>query len=206
MSRTVWVGSVMTVVLMVAAAAEAGLLRDDPNAMSGWRGWQRFAASDSAYTMEVDLDFAVYAPGDFGGSSDPSGGTEYLYAYEILNTVNSDSVSISSFTVGLEALSQAGNIGIDGGPPGIPDGVTPTAQGITGSSAVWSFLLDQIDYGEDSMTLIYTSPFAPQWLTGSTHDGGLSDKQSLPSPMPEPATIALMVLGGVGVVLSRRRR
>jgi hypothetical protein len=206
MSRAVWVGSVMAVVLMVAAAAEAGLLRDDPNAMSEWRGSRRFATSDSAYTMAVDVDFAVYAPGGFGGSSDPSGGTEYLYAYEILNTINSDSVSISSFTVGLEALSQAGNIGIDGGPPGIPDGVTPTAQGITGSSAVWSFLLDQIDYGEDSMTLIYTSPFAPQWMTGSVHDGGLSDEQSMPSPMPEPATIALLVLGGVGGVFSRRRR
>ena len=205
MKQTTTVVSVMAV-LLTAAATEAGLLRDDPNAMSAWRGAQRFIASDSAHTMEVDVDYAVYAPGDFGGGLDPSGGTGYLYAYEILNTVNSDSVEVSSFTVGLEMMSQAGNIGTDGGPPGVPGGVAPAAQGITGSSAVWSCLFDQVDYGEDSVTLIYTSPFAPQWLTGSVHDGGLSDKEPLPSPMPEPATIALLTFGAVGMAILRRRR
>jgi len=205
MRRTIVVVSAMAV-LLAAAVAEAGLLRDDPNAMDGWQGTRRFTASDSAHTLEVDVDFAVYAPGDFGGGYDPSGATEYLYAYEILNTVNSDSVEVSSFTVGLETASQAGNMGTDGGPPGVPGGVSPAFYGITGSSAVWSFLFDQIGYGEDSVTLIYTSPFAPQWLTASVHDGGLSDKQSLPSPMPEPATVALLMVGGVGMVLLRRRR
>lgn len=205
MKRTIAVVSVMAV-LLAAAATEAGLLRDDPNAMSAWRGVRRFIASDSAHTLEVDVDYAVYAPGDFGGGLDPSGGTEYLYAYEILNTVNSDSVEVSSFTVGLETMSQAGNIGTDGGPPGIPGGVSPAAQGVTGSSAVWSFLFDQVGYGEDSVTLIYTSPFAPQWLTASVHDGGLSDKELLPSPIPEPATVALLTVGAAGMVILRRRR
>jgi len=205
MKRIIAIVSVMAV-LLTAAVTEAGLLRDDPNAMSAWRGVQRFIASDSTHTLEVDVDYAVYAPGDFGGGLDPSGGTEHLYAYEILNTVNSDSVEVSSFTVGLEMMSQAGNIGTDGGPPGIPGGVIPAAQGVTGSSAVWSFLFDQIGYGEDSVTLIYTSPFAPQWLTASVHDGGLSKKEPLPSPIPEPATVALLTIGAVGMVILRRKR
>jgi len=56
------------------------------------------------------------------------------------------------------------------------------------------------------VTVIYTSPFAPKWMTASVHDGGLSEKESLPSPIPEPVTLALLTFGTVGVLILRRRR
>jgi len=58
-----------------------------------------------------------------------------------------------------------------------------------------------------STTLLFTSPYLPIWKSGALADGGLPTPGSglLPSPTPEPATLALVGLG-LGGLLARRRR
>jgi len=201
------------IVLLVGVSAWGGPLMIDPNAMPAWKGTQGFHDVDVLFpgaTLDVDVEYAVYAPGQYGLSgTDPSGGTQFVYAYQVFNNL-AGNVPISSFSVGLDPTANVANIGSDAG-SGTPLGTAPTANAFTGvppTSACWYFFLNTIDpppANEYSTVLLFTSPYGPRWAPGSVMDSGLSDKQDLPSPTPEPATLALMALGGVGLLLTRRR-
>ena len=157
----------------------------------------------------MDVEYAVYQAGDYEDSgTDPSGGTEYVYAYQIFNDLAGD-VLVSSFSVGLDSAADPDDIGSDAG-SGTAGGTAPSASAFSGSpptSAVWYFFNDTIDPpGEYSEVLIFTSPNGPQWAPATVMDSGLSDIQNLPSPIPEPATLALMGLGGAFALIRRRRK
>lgn len=194
-------------VALAATAAQASLMHEDPAAMLAWQGTQHYQASDATYLLDVDVDYAVYAPGAYPGA-DPSGGTDYVYAYEIFNTVNAGSVEAGLLLVGLQQSSGARNIGLDvsSGAPGLAGGVTPDITYIGATGAGWSFSVDTVDYGEDSVTLILTSLNGPTWQYASVADGGLSAERELPSPLPEPATLLLLTSGAVLTYFTRRRR
>jgi hypothetical protein len=211
--RGIWglVVTVMAVLVGLGGTAAASPLWSDPNAMSAWRGTKGFYDVGSGATLDVDVEYAVYAPGNYGLSgTDPSGGAHYVYAYQVFNDLLGN-VPVSSFSVGLDPTANVASIGSDAGSGTTPGGTAPTASAFSGTpptSACWYFFLNTIDpspTNEYSTVLLFTSPYGPQWAPGSLLDSGLSDRHDLPSPMPEPATLALMALGGVGMLLRRKR-
>ncbi|OHB79535.1 MAG: hypothetical protein A2W31_07210 [Planctomycetes bacterium RBG_16_64_10] len=235
---------VVIVALMAVAYCSqeilAGPLPSDPAALAPWQGTQSFLATlvipDIPVppivipdpTLRADVEFAVYAPGSFstsaalGNPADPSGGEQYVYAYQVFNLPTTNpaqrGVPISELSVGfLDLPPQGDGVNDDEQPQnigflpgfGLPDAAPTAAFNQTGSdieAANWRFEVElpPANTSSWSTVLIYTSPFGPEWDRGSLLGGGMSDKQRLPSPTPEPATLALALLAGACLVLYQR--
>lgn len=186
------IGVVFIVIISSQAWTATIEIMNDPAAMIS--GSQVFEATDGAKILRVEVQYAVYYIGDYPGK-DPSNGTEYVYAYQIFNDIDTQSTSVSSFTVGISAESECRSavIGYDRDymDPG-DEGVTPTLFAITEDSAVWTFLYDTVSAPDEySKVLFFASPCPPGEGTASVQDGGLSDFEPIPVPMiiPEPITI-----------------
>ncbi len=190
---------VVALVLGIASFASAGFLATDATAMPGFVGSQAFASG----SMTANVDYAVYAPGNFAGDAltpDPSGGTEYVYAYQVFPT-GTDPVTF--MTVGLVTGNGAHNATqytLYGGAGGIP----ATAWTVQSSSAAAAFLIPELTSPSFSQVMVFTSPNPPTFTFASVGDGGQSDQQILPTPIPEPAYLAFLALG-LGALLRRAR-
>ena len=209
--------------LCIGTASAGTVLPSDPAAMAGWTGTQTFSETLFTFTLDAEVDFAVYAPGAFNTSSalgfpaDPSGGADWVYAYQVFNT--GGNVAPSLLSVGFLDLAPEGdgvddlelptNIGfVDGFASPDVDPVlnfSPDNNPLTiKESAVYEFTLPSLDDTTD--ILIYTSPFGPEWDRGSVRGGALINFQQLPSPVPEPGTFVLGVLGMALLLTWRLRR
>jgi hypothetical protein len=169
--------------------------------MNSWHGSQTF----SAPFLNTEVDYAVYAPGQFANSSalgyptDPSGGTQYVYAYQVLNNTGG-SEAISTLSVGLYGLGGP-NQGKDKQVANIEQisyagDVSPGAQNFSGTpaqSALWNFSSPSLSIGKVSSILLYTSPFPPE-TDNSSVQGATGDTERLPSPVPEPVSWLLIVV------------
>ena len=211
---------VAALVLCLASFAQAAPLATDPNAMLGWKGTQPYSATVFTFTLKANVEYAVYAPGNFNlsfPSQDPSGGTQYVYAYEIFNDQGGNR-SILNFTVGFSGGNE------------LPAGIGHTSVGLTGSpiapssslfipagtpkaSAKWDFSasspLFTSGVGKKSNILFYTSPYGPELDWGTLQgSAGVGQQQLLPSPVPEPASLLLAAIAAGSVMLFRvvRRR
>ena len=204
--RGISVGVLVVVTWLLSAPASAGPIAGDATALPGFFGSRSYNYAEDGYTLMAEVDFAVYAPLVYPGS-DPSSGADYVYAYQIFNSAAS-TVGIGWFSVGLESGVIARNQGEDTslGAPGQSGGQSPLMSRVGSTSVSWLFD-PEVPVGGHSMTLIFTSPYRPMWKSGALADGGLPTPGSgpLPSPMPEPATMAFLLAGG-GLTLLRRRR
>ncbi len=201
-SRTGVLGLTVTALLTYGGVVEAGLLADNSGgAIPGFTGSQLFDAGFSTFTVKANVDFAVFAPGDFGTAFpglDPSGGADYVYAYQIENL----DTDISKLTVGLDGDEPLGAITFITD-PGVTDPTTSSYIGSGPTSAAWDFTVpNAIANGNSSAVLIFTSSAAPEF-DNATVAAAFSDMQSLPSPLPEPATLGLMAMG-LGLVCVRK--
>ena len=207
----------------MGTASAGTVLPSDPAAMAGWMGTQTFSETMVTFTLDAEVDFAVYAPGAFSTSSalgfptDPSGGAHFVYSYQVANT--GGNVALSALSVGFLDFAPEGdgvddlelptNIGfVDGFASPDVDPVlnfSPDNNPLTiKESAVYQFSLASLDDTTD--ILIYTSPFGPEWDRGSITGGPLFNFQQLPSPVPEPGTFVLGVLGMALLLTWRLRR
>ena len=207
-------------VVWSATRAEAGPLASDGNAAVHGTSAPLFFSINvgTTFLISANVDYGVYAPGkfdlSFGAGADPSGGTQFVYAYQVFNTgandVNTVANPISIFTEGLGPNADAQNIEalplIHGNYGQLPD--SASFAGTT--SARWDYTNNPLPIaGGTSQILLFTSPHGPSLQPGSIQGGGLGASQPLPSPVPEPSTVALMGLGVfflAGVQLRKRYR
>lgn len=180
------------------------LSANNSGAIPAYTGSQLFNIDFFTFTVNANVDFAVFAPGTFDTAypgEDTSGGTEYVYAYQVLSL--DPDTAVKGITVGLDGDEPLGVIGYIG------DGVwgDPTSSAYVGSgpsSSAWDFTgASAIPNGSYSAILVFTSAAGPEWDTGTITSTEWSDEQILPSPVPEPASLALMGLG-LGLAIIRK--
>jgi hypothetical protein len=204
----------------LAGVANAGLLASDPNALPGFHGTSAFIGSSGSFTLHADVDYAVYAPGAFGtdaalglpAAADPSFGTEFVYAYQIFNDGPAGSTLALNLSVALipGAIPIGSNRITDA--PGTPAGGIPPNSDlfIPGTdpehNAKWAYN-SGLPLGSISDILLFTSPLPPTFETSGMQGGHTTIAMaSLPSPVPEPATLVLCAFGAVCVLVARSLR
>jgi hypothetical protein len=200
--------------------ASGGVLLSDGNAMgSPWQGSVTYN-SQLLDVYSAELEYAVYAPGNFEVTFGSVGvdANDYVYAYQFVSvtqgTYNSLDAWIDLFSVGLtdgdEDPQQIGHVS------GYGD-VDPNTQSFdpsppaTPTQARWFFNDPVLEDGNTSTVMYFSSPFAPEpecdWNNASVSGTqSLGDTQRVPTPTPEPSTLALMTVAGMGVLARRRRR
>jgi hypothetical protein len=224
----------VAIVLSLSTAARAELVAaDTANAMAGWYGTktvQFFEESNSKY-VDGSVDYAVYAPGQFNLSfpgEDPSGGTQYVYRFQLYNASTSEDY-LKKLTVGLVNISSAAGwfcTWVEPGPLYAAGGVTPSSSqvgfvGTPPTSVNWGYKSSApVTAGNYSKMLIFTSAYGPTLQSATIYststiqhwvDGGGSQynwwEGTLPSPaVPEPSTLfSLLVSAGLFVIYRRFR-
>lgn len=218
--------------MVLASTATAGPLPTDPNAMVGWQNSVPFTGTGPGTSFTGRVEYAVYAPGsNFSASAalstisplsnppDPSSGTDYVYAYEIFTDSTSlQSINLLSIGLNLNAVpnntTRVGNYtntALLGVLP-ILSQFNPLAV-FPKSNVKWFFTPSPnglVIAGSHSDILYFTSPNGPTTIASTL--AGLSNtivnNVILPTPVPEPASLALASLAAASVLLFRsfRRR
>ena len=212
--------SVIAMAIGFAVPASAGVLETGTGAMPGWFGETTIMDGGGMY-FNAGVEFAVYAPGVFdtvfGSGADPSGGTEVVYAYQFFNYGPLTGAPLVKVTVGLDANepftgSPLGNVGFLAGTGTFAPNPTSGAIAADLFSVRWDFLSpNMIGTGQNSDILIYTCPTLPEWGNVAAQNAyGLQHTvlASVPNPgltfVPEPGTMALVMVGGIALLRKRR--
>ncbi len=194
-------------VLLMSTTASAELTSYFSSALLS--GTKNFSAMGK---LIVDVDYAVYAPGDFPLAGYDPGPGQYVYAYQLINKDTSTD-SIQKITIGLDSNAWPLNIA-EIPDPSPPEGV-PSAPSFTGSppgSAAWTYSSTvNVTPGSKSEILLFTSQFEPQWKSSTLRGFGVgvigNVTGGLPSPVPEPcAALGFLLAGGLFVLARLLRR
>ena len=220
--RGVWCWVVVLGCLM-AQPMYAGVLPTDANSMLRFRqGQDPFNPNGKVFKdamfpgfwVDAVVEYAVYAPGQFALSFpglDPSNGLEYVYAYQIFNQP-AESAGVSDFSIGLQGDEIFSGEGVGSGStlanigflPGTGD-VAPVDQYVAdGLRSLRWYFNDTIPLSSSSDILIFTGGSPSDWEI-STVAASYGASNTLPGPVPEPATLTLLSLGGM-LSLHRRKK
>jgi len=210
--------------LLPLAASADHSLNGHSAAMAGWTGQAAFYAYDPSDgdTLDAVVDYAVFAPGDWVGAQGNwarlgllQGGPlpgynpqqDYVYAYQIYNENASTSplsnVVLHSMGLNVMDIGTVTDIAHDAMYCSALGGVDPYAARLT--SAGIDYLFGGISPARHSTILLFTSPNTPVLCMASLQNGGTSDSDYLPSPVPVPGAVVLGVVG-LGIVTAVKRR
>jgi len=171
--------------------------------IGAYSGTTTFNLSNGTSILNVDVEYAVFAPGNYAGN-DISGGSDYIYAYQIFSDSTSN-VTADFFSVGIPIGSSINAVGIDAA-YGILGGVSPTAFKFP-QSAGYLFYPSVINPDRHSTVLLFSSVHLPTMGFGTISGGGLSGMGALaaPSLIPEPATMALLIPAIMALRIKRKK-
>lgn len=203
------------VLLLLAGSALAGPLPTDAAAIGGWQGSKNFFDTNGGFNLSVDVEYAVYAPGQFALSAalgfpvDPSGGADFVYAYQALNDGMISTTNLINLSVGLTpgAIPNGStNIGFDPGFGLNPNVTAFVPAGNPKTSARWTWAAPLLNPGLSSTVVFYTSPYGPSMVLSSITGGHATfDSTALPSPVPEPSAVVLAAFAVAGLLGLKRR-
>ena len=186
-------------VLMISSSSDAGLLTTTAGAIT-----QGTVAFDNG-NLQGNLDFAVLPAAAFTaafGNDDYTPGDTYVYAYQIINSSEAGTDSISADVTA--PVTPANTIGtfetVDGGGE-----INASTAVLVGPTANWVFN-PEIPPGALSWGLAFSSPNLPKTGAALIVDGGNSALVEIPVPIiPEPASLILVGIAGSAILLLRRR-
>jgi hypothetical protein len=176
-----------------------------------WRGTASLVGAALGDTLVAEVDWAVFPVGGFQSylnsqaiaQVDPSAPNEFTYVYQI-TSVTSANPGVDVLTVGIDAIDTRRSLTA---PTFVPTGAatekSPTSGGDNNTSMAWFFGGTELDPGDSSSLLVFTSPNIPEFDFLSVASGLAS--QAVPplvgSPsailgdpnVPEPSTLFLVV-------------
>jgi len=143
-----------------------------------------------------------------------SGSSDYYYFYQVFNAGESSSwhiievLTLTPFT-GADGSTTVGYLTANEPAAFVAGSVIPSGASInTASGPTISFVspgyVDPIEVGEYGKVLYVKSALPPDTILGNIIDGAIADGLVV-GPVPEPATMSLLALGGLAVLLRRRR-
>ena len=205
---------VLAFVLIFAASAHAAVIPltlgpADFNALGTWQSVAGWAAGTTTMTgagLRAEVTYQVLQDSGTGG---------YAYLYQVENTGLDETWHI------IEMLSLTDFFGADGDTPlgyltanqpsafqagtPVPNGASVnTLSGPTISFNFSGYLGNQVNVGQASEVLYVLSDFAPTMIMGNVIDGSIGDGPVV-GPVPEPATMSLLGLGGLALMRRRRK-
>lgn len=167
-------------------------------ALPGWFGSVDFYGEHSIGILTGHVDYAVYEADAYPGTAPPGG--DYIYAYQIFNTGDPQSGSdkgVIRFLVGLLKGADVGTISWDEND--VTDGVEPSDSLFwpdPPGKAIFHFS-SPVRPGKWSVNLLFSGG-EPTWGSGRVDSGPIIatiESESLPTPIPEPSTVALLAAG-----------
>ncbi len=185
----------LTLILLIVPAAlpsiaNASLADDSTAIISDSSSFSRYSPNFFGH-----IDFAVYAPGDYQGSlTFPS--DQYVYCYQLFND-SSSTTDVVSLIVSLNSETTYSDADWDTSSlSAVPAGQVPKDWTFNYGTLTYYFGHFKISPGFHSVTLLYTSIYAPVIGTASIRDNQDYFTTDIPIaiPAPEPATISLFCL------------
>jgi len=198
--------SILVIVLVSAVVfpsiVSAATISTDAVALPGFHSSTTFTAG---LGLSGSLDYAVYGPGTYDGSlTFPA--DKYVYCYQLFDSLGS-TVNIDYFSVGLYPGVTVGNLEYDAADThAVAGGINPFTEFPLSQTVLCLFSASPITPNSHSSVLLFTSDKAPTMASGVASGGYTGGAViSLPTPIPEPATMLLFTLAAPAIVNKVRR-